>query len=305
MANHCLYVIGNGFDRFHGLPTSYSDFGNYIKSHDQEFYEYLTNWYPTFIDNQKKCVFSLWADYENGLKEIDQELLWQYINDHLTQYGDDNWGDEDNHRVQYIIQSLVDDITTKLKDFLITWICSIDVLTASKRLQLDADAIYFTFNYTKTLESYYKIPSRQIIHIHGITDDPASIITGHNMKLLPPTNDFDDIRLYECEKIIHNDYFYKTFKPVESIIKNYKKFFCSLSNISEIIVIGHSLNEIDLPYYKMILSKVGDETIWNISFKDSEDKKNSYKAKKRILMDLGINENNIKPFLMNELSIYS
>ncbi len=34
-------------------------------------------------------------------------------------------------------------------------------------------------------------------------------------------------------------------------------------------------------------------------------KKNSYKAKKRILMDLGINENNIKPFLMNELSIYS
>ena len=231
--------------------------------------------------------------------------MWQYINDHLTQYGDDNWGDEDNHRVQYIIQSLVDDITTKLKDFLITWICSIDVLTASKRLQLDADAIYFTFNYTKTLESYYKIPSKQIIHIHGITDNPTSIITGHNMKLLPPTNDFDDIRLYECEKIIHNDYFYKTFKPVESIIQNYKKFFCSLSNISEIIVIGHSLNEIDLPYYKMILSKVSDETIWNISFKDSEDKKDSYKAKKRILMDLGINENNIKPFLMNELSIYS
>ena len=55
----------------------------------------------------------------------------------------------------------------------------------------------------------------------------------------------------------------------------------------------------------MILSKVSDETIWNISFKDSEDKKDSYKAKKRILMDLGINENNIKPFLMNELSIYS
>jgi hypothetical protein len=53
----------------------------------------------------------------------------------------------------------------------------------------------------------------------------------------------------------------------------------------------------------MILSKVSDETIWNISFKDSEDKKVFYKAKKRILMDLGINVNNIKPFLINELSI--
>ena len=86
MANHCLYMIGNGFDCFHGLPTSYSDFGNYIKSHDPEFYEYLPNWYPTFIGNQNKGIFSLWSDYENGLKEIDQDLLWQHINDHLTQY---------------------------------------------------------------------------------------------------------------------------------------------------------------------------------------------------------------------------
>ena len=302
MANHCLYIIGNGFDRFHGLQTSYFDFGNYIKSHDQEFYKHLTNWYPTFIDNQNKCIFSLWADYENGLKEIDQELLWQYINDNLTQYGDDNWGDEDNHRVQYIIQSLVDDITTKLKNYLVTWICSIDVLTASKRLQLDADAIYFTFNYTKTLESYYKIPSEQVIHIHGTTDNSASIITGHNLKLLPPVNDFDDFRLYECEKIIHNNYFHETFKPVEVIIQSHKKFFCSLNKISEITIIGHSINEIDLPYYKVIQSKVSDDTTWKISFINSEDKKVCYMTKKQLLIDLGVNGNNIKPFLMDDIS---
>ncbi len=303
MENHCLYIIGNGFDCFHGLPTSYYDFENYIKSHDQEFYEYLTNWYPTFIDNQNKGIFSLWADYENGLKEIDQDLLWQHINDHLTQYGDDIWGDEDNHRVQYIIQNLVDNITNKLKYYLTNWICSIDVLTASKRLQLDADAIYFTFNYTKTLESYYKIPSKKVIHIHGKTDNPASIITGHNLKLLPPINDFDDIRLYECEKIIHNDYFYRTFKPVESIIKNNKKFFHSLNDISKIVVIGHSLNEIDLPYYKIIQSNVSDETTWKLSFKNNKDKKDNYQEKKRTLVNLGVNEINIKPFLMEDIRI--
>lgn len=303
MENHCLYIIGNGFDCFHGLPTLYSDFGSYIKSHDQEFYEFLTNWYPTFIDNQNKCIFSLWADYENGLKEIDQDLLWQYINDHLTPYGDDNWGDEDNHRVQYIIQSLVDDITTKLKNYLVTWICSIDILTASKRLQLDADAIFITFNYTKTLESYYKIPSEQVIHIHGTTDNPASIITGHNLKLLPPVNDFDDIRLYECEKIIHNDYFHKTFKPVESIIQSNKKFFCSLNNISEIKVIGHSINDIDLPYYKIITQNIKKNSKWSIFFKDKESVLQQYSIRKKTLNDLGVDNKYIAPFLMNDIEL--
>ena len=75
MASPCLYIIGNGLDRFHDLPTSYSHFGNFIKTHDQEFYDILSNWYPTFIDNQNKGVFSLWADFENGLKEIDHNIL--------------------------------------------------------------------------------------------------------------------------------------------------------------------------------------------------------------------------------------
>lgn len=303
MFSHPLYIIGNGFDLFHELPTSYSDFGVFIKSQDKVFYDYLYNWFPTFIDNQNKNMFSLWTDFENGLKEIDHDLLWQYINDNLIQYGAENWGDEDNHRVQHIIKNLVDCITYKLKQYLTNWICSIDVLSASKRLRLEADALYFTFNYTKTLEYYYKIPPKQVIHIHGTTDTPTSIITGHNMELLPPVNDFDDIRLYECEKIIHYDYFCNTFKPVKSIIQNHKKFFYSLNNISDIIIIGHSLNEIDMPYYKMIQSKVRDETTWKISFKDSEDKTDYYESKKQILIDLGVNGNNIKPFLMVNISI--
>ena len=149
MANPCLYIIGNGLDRFHDHPTSYSNFGNYIKAHDKEFYDNLSNWYPTFIDNQHKGVFSLWTDFENGLKEIDQDLLWQYINDNLVQYGAEDWKDEDNHRVQYVIQNLVDSLTNKLKQHLVNWICLVNVLATSKRLRLEADAIYFTFNYTK------------------------------------------------------------------------------------------------------------------------------------------------------------
>ena len=43
--------------------------------------------------------------------------------------------------------------TNKLIQHLVNWICLINVLATSKRLRLEADAIYFTFNYTKTLRS--------------------------------------------------------------------------------------------------------------------------------------------------------
>ncbi len=303
MANPCLYIIGNGLDRFHDLPTSYSNFGNYIKAHDKEFYDNLSNWYPTFIDNQHKGVFSLWADFENGLKEIDQDLLWQYINDNLVQYGAEDWKDEDNHRVQYIIQNLVDCLTNRLKQHLVNWICLINVLATSKRLQLEADAIYFTFNYTKTLESYYKIPPKQVIHIHGTTDCPDSIITGHNMKIMQPVNDFDDIRLFECEKIIRNDYFQKTLKPVDSLIHKNIMFFNSLHYVSEIKIIGHSINDIDLPYYKIITQKIKKDAKWSIYFKDKDSMSKQYSVRKETLINLGVNDSCIIPFLMQDIEL--
>ena len=66
---------------------------------------------------------------------------------------------------------------------LINWICSIDVMKSIGRLRLEKRSIYLTFNYTKTLESYYSIPPKRVFHIHGTTDNPGSIITGHNLKL--------------------------------------------------------------------------------------------------------------------------
>lgn len=29
--DNTLYIIGNGFDRYHGASSSYSDFKNYVK----------------------------------------------------------------------------------------------------------------------------------------------------------------------------------------------------------------------------------------------------------------------------------
>ena len=40
-----LYIIGNGFDLFHGLNTSYKSFGFYLKGKHSEIYDYLIEYY--------------------------------------------------------------------------------------------------------------------------------------------------------------------------------------------------------------------------------------------------------------------
>jgi len=50
--------------------------------------------------------------------------------------------------------------------------------------------LFFTFNYTTTLEHLFKVPSSNIIHIHGCVDDiPASnMIVGHNSEQIYEQN---------------------------------------------------------------------------------------------------------------------
>ncbi|MBP5484289.1 MAG: bacteriophage abortive infection AbiH family protein [Bacteroidaceae bacterium] len=299
-----LYIIGNGFDCFHGLPTRYYDYGDYIKSHDCRFYSQLMDFYPVFKNKKDKGISVLWEDFEKGLKEIDLDLLWQSINNNIVQYGDSDWRDEDNHRAQYFVQTLVDNLTDSLMNHLINWICSIDVMKSIGRLRLEKRSIYLTFNYTKTLESYYSIPPKQVFHIHGTTDNPGSIITGHNLKLSPTVNDFDDIRQFECAKIIDNDYFQKMYKPTNDLITKNNLFFLSLTDVTDIVIIGHSMSEIDLPYFKKIQSVVKDDTVWRISFKDLKDKRKYYDERVQCLVDIGVRANNIVPFLMRDITIH-
>ena len=40
-----LNIIGNGFDLYHGLPTSYYYFACYLLANDETFYDELANMY--------------------------------------------------------------------------------------------------------------------------------------------------------------------------------------------------------------------------------------------------------------------
>ena len=61
-----LYIIGNGFDLYHGLPTSYKDFyefGKDLLDEIEEFYK---------LDISSAIP---WSDFENALGEFDWKLF--------------------------------------------------------------------------------------------------------------------------------------------------------------------------------------------------------------------------------------
>ena len=94
------------------------------------------------------------------------------------------------------------------------------------------------------------------------------------------------------------------YKPTNDLITKNNLFFLSLTDVTDIVIIGHSMSEIDLPYFKKIQSVVKDDTVWRISFKDLKDKRKYYDERVQCLVDIGVRANNIVPFLMRDITIH-
>lgn len=59
-----LYILGNGFDVHHGLPTLYSNFNQYVIGKDPELTNRLENYFEFDVNDQY-----LWTNFENNLIE--------------------------------------------------------------------------------------------------------------------------------------------------------------------------------------------------------------------------------------------
>ena len=62
-----------------------------------------------------------------------------------------------------------------------------------------------------------------------------------------------------------------TTKKCGDIIKNHKDFFDGLSGIEEVFVIGHSLSEVDYPYFEEVRSRC--DAKWHIGYHSLDDMK--------------------------------
>lgn len=266
-----LFVIGNGFDLYHGALSKYKHFCCWLNLNGAE--NFVTEMQQVFYKLDGK-VDSLWSNFEEALGYYDIDKIYRYY----YKTPDDSLGVNKYGIASNMVADSVRRLCNKIRPEMKKWASQIFLNSIEQKFELSPKSWYLTFNYTKLLENVYDIPAEHICHIHGCIDDSEEIITGHDQSFIRPDynaqSDEED-RAKEKIRDILNAY-YKDKK--KQIAKN-ETFFLSLPEIKHIVVIGHSLADIDMGYFGKILSITNNNTIWHFSYHSEDDKKHIDKFK--------------------------
>lgn len=291
-----LFIIGNGFDRAHRLPTSYWDFRAYLETHYWEFlhaFEEHYDIYPESDEDAKKQI--LWNELESNLANIDEDdIIAQGVDIDM----DLESGDVGIEDTLYSYFSEEYGYINELAKYLKQWVRTIrirDVEPQTTHIKATNGDYYITFNYTAVLETAYKIRPSSVLHIHGslhqYEDDP---ILGHgNAERIEKVKKnreeaqslFDEKWSSICRAV--EDYYNSTYKQISRYTHKLSRLF--EMSIDEVIVVGHSLAGVDLPYFSEIDRLTGNHAHWEIYYYSSTEESRM----KNSLIEYGVDEDRI------------
>lgn len=309
-----LYIIGNGFDLHHELDTRYSSFGLYLHEHYGTIYGQLLEYFGLpHISGNDENVDPFWSNFEHSLSLLDVEMVYGAYSGSLANPGSPGFRDRDWNTFAIDMEMVVDSLTRNLTKAFHEFISKIDysVIPSDKHLPLNARALYLSFNYTDTLEGFYGISENQITYIHGKAVGGDEIILGHgidpdNFKEEPPKPPVgvsdEELELWreqmsdqfdyslELGKNALQDYFSSSFKDTQAVIKGNTEFFDSIQDIDQVFILGHSLSEVDLPYFEKVITSITRTPKFTVSYlRDSERVSHT-----ETLCRLGIQESQIR-----------
>ena len=272
-----LFIIGNGFDKAHGLPTGYKDFYRYLARADADsderalLYTLREHIGEAFDENST----FLWNDFEKRLGKADfQQDIFFPSEGAYNQTEDDTDKDPDYYSYQNIVplQALNNSENT-LPEIFDRWISHVDIHQADPIAPFSeyinqGKSRFFTFNYTETLEELYGCCD--VEHIHGRAGD-GTVLVGHGEDLKPEDEEHDmsecpfastgsmnDIERYLNLLNVPNKLYNAWRKDVIGNIAKHKRYFESLNDINVIYSFGFSYNQIDSPYIGEIVQHLDD-----------------------------------------------
>lgn len=255
-----LVIIGNGFDIQNGLPTSYWHFHQKYNNQLDEHFVY----FPEFFDDQE------WSSFEDNLGVFDEDnfrdsAAWLPSMDDMIESSKyvNGYNDE--------ISQKTDELVADIKSAFTTWIRTIDVKHATKFMEFPKGFKFINFNYTSTLQDVYLVSDEDVLHIHGKAR--WDVIFGHgigngNRSSSMEQNDepwFEES--YQTLASVTD----KFHKPVHEILEQHRGSLEGYGDVTKIIVIGHSINDIDIPYLKCILNTYPDAVWRNWNHKGEEN----------------------------------
>lgn len=286
-----LYIIGNGFDLQHGLHTSYWDYRCFLC---ENYPHTLCNFesFPT-INNDKK---ELWSDVEKGL-EINYEAIISACRDICYCSDTKSY----NYAGCELLYQWIMDFTGK---HFIEWLSSQDC-EVRKKFNIPLDGVYVTFNYTDTLERVYGIVDKRVFHIHGQLskiDLVTNPLIRNEIQFGTPNQNAENVHKSLESLYKEHDTYQLILKNVIGQISRYVKhaskdidsnisklqMFLSRFEIDNVVIIGHSLNGIDQPYYDKVLIPLLRDKTWAIFCynKDAETKANLFAKKNQLNIEV-------------------
>ena len=167
-----LYIIGNGFDRAHHLPTRYWDFRTYLAQHYPDFlslFEENYDIYQGMTDEQKGKL--LWNALETNLANIKEDIIIENAVHIEMGLESGDVGIEGTLRDYFKEQF---GYIKKLELYLKQWVRTIrirDLKPFTSKFDNSNNDFFVTFNYTAVLETTYRIDGTNVIHIHGSLRD--------------------------------------------------------------------------------------------------------------------------------------
>lgn len=292
MKNSTLYVIGNGFDQRHGLKSSYGEYHEYVHNNTPNVEDFL---YQYFFLKEKLYIKDekyYWCNFENDLASFDAEQFYSDYDNVSEGTGDqENPQRSDYYGVEDEMKEESENRCSDIKQSFWNWIEEISKTEIEpKNMHFEKDAIFLSFNYTPTLENVYDISS--VLHIHGYIGDSneEKLVFGHGEDSSEgevPAFDEDGESNYSPvfdSQAASHALFYQFQKPVKDIIDKNLFFFDSLKYIEKVVVLGHSLNEIDMPYICRIRDSISDSSSWIIVCYTDDDRQRA----KTVMENIGV-----------------
>lgn len=281
-----LVVIGNGFDLMHGAKSSYWNFQETIgKNSSLRFYM------ETYLNTD-----DLWSNLEESLGKLDYSMV---LDPNVIDMCLDDFGayDPDAQAADYFaaIETAIAptfNIPSELNQKFKKWVKTLTVDGKSRPFKmLQGSYKVLCFNYTEFIETLYGAKEENVCYIHGCRKKrkncrPGELILGHRPGMeeeqwdkvdLKPIRYKNPYKKYIMESALETAareaawYDDSTTKNCADIIKNHRDFFDGLRDVKEILVIGHSLSEVDYPYFKEV--KKSCNAKWVIGYHNYDDVK--------------------------------
>lgn len=305
--NMRLNIIGNGFDLYHGLPSSYYYFGCFLLEYNQDFYEEMADMFGFRKGTYSGYPFEeitygvediFWRDFEANLGKISSFWVQEKLQDDLGLENDDPieiemYQYENAGLIKSMLTRWIKEVVDKPENYRIL---GRKLNEYNKMLKLKKKDYFVTFNYTHILEDVYMIPNKNILHIHGENtgSDYDELIIGHgNDEYIEELYEVIEryerrgreqasvnrMSEYKCELYTLQE----LRKDVKRCLSRCENFFRNFEEEpTEICIYGLSLGDVDIPYL-IYIREHWPNAKWKFSFYSEKDKENIKNVAEEIL----------------------